>query len=176
MSRVGQQPIEIPDGVSVEVQDREVKVKDRSPTFTTPECVDVAVEGGKVTVTRQDETDRSRSLHGLARSMIANMVEGTANGFSKTIEIEGVGYRAAVQAQTLELTVGFSQPVKYAVPDGVTISLEGNTTIIVSGPDKQKVGNTAAEIRNVRPAEPYKGKGLKYKGERVRRKVGKTVA
>ena len=145
-------------------------------TADMPGNMTVGVEGAVVTVQRPDEKRESRSFHGLARSLVANMIEGVSKGFSKQLEIEGVGYRASVQGQTLEMAVGYSSPVVYAIPDGVKCEVENNTKIKVSGADKQKVGEVAARIRDFAPAEPYKGKGIKYVGERIRRKVGKTVA
>jgi len=178
MSRVGKQPVVIPDGVTVTVQDREVRVKgpvgELSMTLAGP--VSAVVEEGRVVVSRSEETREGRSFHGLARSLVANMVEGVSRGFSKKLEIQGVGFRAAVQGQNLTMTLGFSKPVDFIAPDGVKLEVEGGTQITVSGPDKQKVGDAAARIRSFFKAEPYKGKGIRYAGEHVRRKVGKTVA
>ncbi|NQT91666.1 MAG: 50S ribosomal protein L6 [Lentisphaerae bacterium] len=178
MSRIGQEPIDLPAGVTVSVEGKRVSVKGPlgELAHTAPAPIDVATEDGRITVTRVDDTDGSRSLHGLTRTLVANMVEGVTKGFSKTIEIEGVGFRAAVDGQALDVSVGFPAPVRYKIPEGITVDVQGGTTIVVSGADKQMVGNSAALIRGISPAEPYKGKGLHYRGERVRRKVGKTVA
>lgn len=178
MSRIGEAPIGIPDGVTVEVDGKRVNVKGAlgELSHTAPAGIDVKAEKGTVTVSRADESDVCRSLHGLTRSLVANMVEGVQRGFSKAIEIEGVGFRAVLSGRTLEVSVGFPAPVRYEIPDGINVAVEGGTTIVVSGADKQMVGNSAARIRGISPAEPYKGKGLHYRGERVRRKVGKTVA
>ena len=178
MSRVGQKPITMPDGVQASVADGAVKVKGARGELeiALPDGVTAAVEGNTITLARADDTRNSRSMHGLARSLVANAVEGVANGFSRQLVINGVGYRAEVQGQTVTLTIGYSSPVKYTLPEGVTVAVENNTDLTVSGYDKQKVGDAAARIRGYFPAEPYKGKGIQYKEERVRRKVGKTVA
>lgn len=178
MSRIGKQPVGIPDGVTVAVQGAEVSAKgpqgELSITLSGP--VSAAVKDGTVVVDRSEESREGRSFHGLARSLIANMVEGVSKGFSKKLEIQGVGFRAAIQGQKLTMTLGFSKPVEFTAPDGVKIEVEGGTQITVGGADKQKVGDTAARIRSFFKAEPYKGKGIRYAGEHVRRKVGKTVA
>jgi large subunit ribosomal protein L6 len=146
-------------------------------TVDIPDGIEVAVEGSLVTVTRSDDGREQKSLHGLVRSLIANALEGVCKGFEKQLEISGVGYRASVQGQTLNMSVGLSRPVIYKAKDGVSLSVNDTGTVItVSGADKQMVGDAAARIRGFRPAEPYKGKGVQYKGERIRRKVGKTVA
>jgi large subunit ribosomal protein L6 len=146
-------------------------------TVDIPDGIEVAVEGSLVTVTRSDDGREQKSLHGLVRSLIANALEGVCKGFEKQLEISGVGYRASVQGQTLNMSVGLSSPVIYKAKDGVSLSVNDTGTVItVSGADKQMVGDAAARIRGFRPAEPYKGKGVQYKGERIRRKVGKTVA
>lgn len=179
MSRIGQKPIDIPGGVTVAMAGATVSVKGPKGELTheVPPAIDVKVEDDNVIVSRADDTKMSKSLHGLSRSLVANMVEGVSRGFSKRLEIQGVGFRAAAQGQELVLTVGRSSPVQYVAPQGVVVTVEdGGTTIVVAGPDKQKVGEAAARIRAFAPAEPYKGKGVRYKGEHVRRKVGKTVA
>lgn len=178
MSRVGQTPIEVPDGVSVSVEGTKVRAKGAQGELTVdlPPGITAAVEGNLVRVARPDDLRESRSFHGLGRSLLANMIEGVNKGFSKELEIEGVGFRAALQGKTLVLTVGFSSPIEYQVPDGIAIDVPGGTKIKVSGPSKQLVGQVAARIRAFCPVEPYKGKGIQYKGEHVRRKVGKTVA
>ena len=178
MSRIGQRPVEIPDGVNVTVSGNTVVVMGKvdSLTLTMPPNTSAIVSGRQVLVNRGNEERSSRCCHGLARTLIANMVEGVAKGYSKQLEIEGVGYKASVQGQRLEIALGFSHPVIYAVPAGIKCEVEAGTKIKVSGADKQMVGETAARIRAFAKAEPYKGKGVRYVGERIRRKVGKTVA
>jgi large subunit ribosomal protein L6 len=178
MSRIGDKPIGVPAGVTVKVEDRRVSAKGPQGELSVeiPERLSVALEDDRVVVGRPDDTRESKRMHGLVRSLVANMVEGVEKGFSRQLEIEGVGFRASVQGQTVSLALGFASPKEYKAPDGVTVTEQGGTKITVSGPDKQKVGEAAARIRAFSPAEPYKGKGLRYAGERVRRKVGKTVA
>lgn len=178
MSRIGESPIEIPAGITVNVDGKQVNVKGPLGELShrAPALIDVKSEDGTVTVSRADETDTARSLHGLTRTLVANMVEGVQKGFSKTLEIEGVGFRAILSGRSLDVSVGYPEPVRFDIPEGINVEVEGGTTIVVSGADKQLVGNSAALIRGISPAEPYKGKGLRYRGERVRRKVGKTVA
>jgi large subunit ribosomal protein L6 len=135
----------------------------------------VALDDGVITVTRPSDDPEHRALHGLTRVLIANMVEGVVTGFSKTLEIQGVGYRALQKGSGIELHLGFSHTIEYPTPDGVSLDLPDQTTIVVTGMDKQKVGQAAAEIRSFRPPEPYKGKGIRYRGEQVRRKAGKTA-
>jgi large subunit ribosomal protein L6 len=137
--------------------------------------IGVTMDDRVVTVTRSSDEPQHRALHGLTRMLVANMVEGVVNGFSKTLEIQGVGYRAMGKGSGIELHLGFSHTIQYPAPDGVSLDLPDQTTIVVSGVDKQKVGQAAAEIRGFRPPEPYKGKGIRYKGEHVRRKAGKTA-
>jgi large subunit ribosomal protein L6 len=179
MSRVGQQPIEIPGGVDVKAEPGRVTA--RGPqgelVLDLPAGIALAVADGKAQVTRESEDRQTRSLHGTVRSLVANMVEGVSKGFKRELEITGVGFRAAVEGQKLTLNVGFSSPVVYAAPEGVKLAVENNgTLVVVSGTDKQQVGLAAARIRGFCPAEPYKGKGVQYRGERIRRKEGKTVA
>ena len=178
MSRIGKQPVVIPTGVSVTVSGPQVSAKGPQGELSlpVPTGMTVNVEEGRVTVGRREETRQARSLHGLTRSLIANMVKGVSQGFRKDLEIQGVGFRAQVQAGKLVMSLGFSAPAVYAIPQGVKVTVEGGTSIAVAGPDSQQVGNAAARIRGFFPAEPYKGKGVRYKGEHVRRKVGKTVA
>ncbi|MBL7076890.1 MAG: 50S ribosomal protein L6 [Kiritimatiellae bacterium] len=179
MSRIGQKPIDIPAGVEVRVDGRVAFAKGAKGELKVdlPEGIDVSVEGSQVTVTRSSDHREQKSLHGLIRSLIANAVEGVTKGFEKQLEINGVGFRASVQGQTLNMSVGLSSPVIYTVKDGLSLAVNDSGTVItVSGADKQMVGDAAARIRGFRPAEPYKGKGVQYKGERIRRKVGKTVA
>ena len=137
--------------------------------------IEVKIEDGTIRVLRPSDQPRHKALHGLVRSLVANMVTGVSEGFSKTLEIVGVGYRADPQGKGLKIQVGYSHPIDYPAPDGVTLECPNQTTIVVSGPDKQKVGQAAAEIRSFRPPEPYKGKGIRYQGEQIRRKAGKTA-
>ena len=176
MSRVGNAPIELPSGVDVSVKDDEVQVKGPKGTLTQTiePNLGVDVEDGVVTVTRTNDERQTRALHGLTRALIANMVTGVSEGFSKELTIVGVGYRAALKGSSLELQVGYSHPVNVEALDGVTFDVPEPTRIIVGGIDKQKVGQMAADIRAVRPPEPYKGKGIRYTDEYVRRKAGKA--
>ncbi|MCK5849446.1 MAG: 50S ribosomal protein L6 [Kiritimatiellae bacterium] len=178
MSRVGQQPINIPDGVTVTVDGTNISAKGSCGELflVVRDEVTVKVSDAVITVGRADDTRESKSFHGLFRSLIANMIEGVSKGYSKDLEIQGVGFRAEIQGQKLVLTVGYSSPIEYEVPDDVKVEVAGATALKVSGADKQKVGAVAARIRAFCKAEPYKGKGIRYKGEHVRRKVGKTVA
>ena len=177
MSRIGRQPIEIPSGVSVSVSPGRVMVNGPLGELSqqVPDRMKIEQENGSVTVTRPTERGDDRALHGLTRSLIANMVEGVMNGFSKRLEIQGVGYRAALRGADLELNVGYSHSVVLKAPQGITFEVPTPTEVIVKGIDKQQVGQTAAEVRKVRPPEPYKGKGIRYEGEYVRRKVGKRA-
>ncbi len=177
MSRIGKLPIQLPAGVTVEVAaENNVTVKGPKGTLKAAFCprLTITVEGSTVTVTRPDNEKENRALHGLTRTLINNMVVGVSEGYSKTLEIEGVGYKAEKQGKKLVLSMGYSHPVFFEDTDDVTFTLPNNTTIIVSGIDKQKVGETAAKVRGTRPPEPYKGKGIKYAGERIRRKAGKA--
>ncbi len=176
MSRIGNAPIEIPAGVEVSVDGDTVTVK--GPKGTLTQAIDprigVSIEDGVVTVARENDEREARALHGLTRALIANMVVGVSAGYSKELQAVGVGYRAALKGSTLELQVGFSHPVSIEAPDGITFEVPEQTKIIVSGIDKQLVGQVAANIRRVRPPEPYKGKGIRYVDEHVRRKAGKA--
>ena len=178
MSRIGKKPIPIPAGVTVTVDGSTVRVKgpkgELSQTFR-PE-VRVRVDDGRVVVDRVADSKTHRAMHGLTRALIANMVEGTVSGYRKTLELVGVGYRAEKKGNVLVLNVGYSHPVEYPEPEGMTISTPNPTTVVIEGIDKQRVGQVAAEIRSVRPPEPYKGKGIRYQGEQVRRKAGKAGA
>jgi large subunit ribosomal protein L6 len=178
MSRIGKKPVAIPSGVSVAVDGRTVKVKGPKGELARelPAEIAVAVENGQVAVTRPSDEPRHKALHGLSRTLVANMVEGVSNGFKKTLEIQGVGYRAEAKPFGVTLIVGLSHTVDYKAPAGVKISAPNATTLVIEGADKEKVGQVAAEIRLVRPPEPYKGKGIRYQGEQVRRKAGKTGA
>jgi len=176
MSRIGNNPIQIPGGVEVAVKDRHVSVKGPKGTLqrTFDERITVTVDDGVVTLGRVDDERESRALHGLSRALLANMVEGVNNGYSKELQAVGVGYRAALKGSSLELQLGFSHPVNVDAPDGISFEVPEPTKIIVSGIDKQLVGQVAADIRKIRPPEPYKGKGLRYSDEHVRRKAGKA--
>jgi len=178
MSRVGESPVEIPSGVTVTVEGKGVRVSGKGGelTLVLQPGIEATVEDGRVAVTRVEDSASGRAMHGLSRSLIANMIQGVSQGFQKVLVIEGVGFRAAVSGQKLSLSLGFASPVEYEIPDGVTVTEEGGTRLTVSGADKQKVGETAARIRSFYPAEPYKGKGVRYADEQIRRKVGKTVA
>jgi len=177
MSRVGSNPIELPEGVAVDVGSDAVVVKGPRGTLTVSfdERISVAVDGGVVTLTRSDDEREAKALHGLSRALLNNMVVGVTQGFSKELSAEGVGYRANLQGKRLELQVGFSHPVHIEAPDGITFEVPEPTRIIVSGIDKQLVGQVAADVRRVRPPEPYKGKGIRYVDEQVRRKAGKAA-
>jgi large subunit ribosomal protein L6 len=176
MSRIGKRPITVPAKVQVTIDGTKVAVKGPKGELSRnlPANVIVTQEGDTLQVTRRDETRTSRQLHGLSRTLVANMVEGVSQGFQRRLEIQGVGYRAAVQGRNLVLNMGYSHQVQIEPPDGIQFAVENNTNVIVSGYDKEIVGNTAAKIRAVRPPEPYKGKGIRYAGEVVRRKAGKT--
>jgi len=177
MSRIGRQPITIPDGVNVAVDPGRVTVKGPLGELTqnVPARMQIDKEDGQLVVKRPTERGDDRALHGLTRSLVANMVEGVTNGFEKRLEIQGVGYRASLRGTALELNVGYSHPVVIDAPAGITFEVPAQTEIIVKGIDKQQVGEIAAEVRDVRPPEPYKGKGIRYAGEYVRRKVGKRA-
>ena len=177
MSRIGKQPITIPDGVNVAVDPGRVTVNGPLGELTqnVPVRILIEKEDGQLLVKRPTERGDDRALHGLTRSLVANMVEGVTNGFEKRLEIQGVGYRAALRGTDLELNVGYSHPVVLKAPQGITFEVPTPTEVIVKGIDKQAVGQIAAEVRKVRPPEPYKGKGIRYEGEYVRRKVGKRA-
>ncbi len=176
MSRIGKRPINIPSTVTVSLDGQQVVVKGPKGELSRvlPAEVTVDKEEQTLLVKRRDDSRPARQRHGLCRTLVANMVDGVSTGFQKRLEIQGVGYRAQVQGRTLILNVGYSKPVEIQPPDGIQIAVENNTNVIVSGIDKEVVGNTAARIRAVRPPEVYKGKGIRYAGEVVRRKVGKA--
>jgi large subunit ribosomal protein L6 len=178
MSRIGRKPIPVPGGVTVTVDGSNVKVQGPKGELQWQFRPEMTVEqkDGELLVTRPSDSKDHRSLHGLTRALLANMVEGVTNGYRRTLEIVGVGYRAEKKGDTLVLTVGYSHQVQYPEPEGITLSTTGPTVVVVEGIDKAKVGQVAAEIRAVRPPEPYKGKGIRYQGEQVRRKAGKTGA
>lgn len=176
MSRIGKRPVTIPGNVKVSIDGRKVSVegpKGKLSRELLPQ-VSVSVEDGVLSVNRVNDSQEARSLHGLSRTLVANMVEGVSNGFNKSLEMVGVGYRATLEGRVLNLAIGFSHPVKINPPEGIEIAVEGANKIHVKGADKQLVGDVAAEIRSVRPPEPYKGKGIKYAGEVIRRKAGKS--
>ena len=177
MSRIGRSPIELPAGVSVSISPGRVMVNGPLGELARdiPQRMEVAQDDGTLTVERPTERGEDRALHGLTRTLIANMVEGVTNGFEKRLEIQGVGYRAALSGTDLELQVGYSHSVKIKPRQGIEFEVPIPTQVVVRGIDKQVVGQTAAEIRKVRPPEPYKGKGIRYEGEYVRRKVGKRA-
>jgi large subunit ribosomal protein L6 len=179
MSRIGKKPVRIADGVKVSVSQREITVEGKlgKLVWTHRPEVSVAVDQDKkaVVVTRKSDDRLPRALHGLTRALIANMVEGVTNGYEKRLEIQGVGYLAAVQNDELQLRVGFANEVHKQIPPGLTVTCPDQTHIVIKGTDRQKVGQFAAEVRAVRKPEPYKGKGIRYEGEQVRRKAGKTA-
>jgi len=191
MSRIGKLPVAIPAGVTVSIKNQSIEVKGPKGTLTVqvPPGINASEGGGSVTFARSSDERAVRALHGLARVLLANMIKGVTDGFSKSIEVIGVGYSAKVQGRDLLVSVGFSQPVKMTIPEGLdvpapttaNISMTGVgsvpvTTMTIRGADKQKVGQFAASIRAIRPPEPYKGKGIRYKGEEVRKKAGKAMA
>jgi len=177
MSRIGNAPITIPNGVDVRIEGEHVTVKGPKGTLELDVHRDIAVDlaDGTLSVRRSSDQREHRSLHGLTRSLLANMVTGVTEGFVRVLEIQGVGYRAALKGKDLELQVGYSHPVLINAPEGITFTVETPTRIAVAGSDKQQVGQIAANIRAVRPPEPYKGKGIRYEGEYVRRKAGKAA-
>jgi large subunit ribosomal protein L6 len=178
MSRIGKKPVTVPQGVTLDLKGSEVAVKGPKGELRRqlhPE-MQLALANGIFTVTRPSEEQKHKALHGLTRTLVQNMIDGVSKGFTKTLEIQGVGYKAEAKPYGVNLVVGFSHPVKYEAPKGIKISVENNTTVKIEGADKEKVGQVAAELRAVRPPEPYKGKGVRYQGEQVRRKAGKTGA
>ena len=177
MSRIGKRPIELPAGVNVSLSPGRVMVNGPLGELQqqVPQRMQIEQRDGEIVVTRPTERGEDRALHGLTRTLIANMVEGVTKGFEKRLEIQGVGYRAALKGTDLELSVGFSHPVTIKPRQGISFEVPVPTQIVVKGTDKQMVGQTAAEVRSVRPPEPYKGKGIRYEGEYVRRKVGKRA-
>ena len=176
MSRVGKQPIPVPSGVDVKVDGVSVTIKGKNGELKRdvhPE-MRVALDGSEIIVTRPSDRPNHKALHGLTRALLANMVTGVDEGFKKVLEMHGVGYRAQQMGKNLQISVGFSHPVDVEAPQGITFEVEGNDKIIITGSDKEQVGQIAAEIRQIRPPEPYKGKGIRYEGEYVRRKAGKA--
>ncbi len=177
MSRIGKLPISIPAKVKVRMDSGVVKVEGPKGhlEFALPGRTAVDVEQDRILVRRPDDSAQSKAFHGLARAIVNNMIQGVLEGFSKQLEIQGVGFKAAVQGKNLNLSLGYSHPINYPIPDQIKVTVEENTKIRVEGPDRQVVGRVAAEIRAFYPPEPYKGKGVRYVGEQVRRKEGKTV-
>lgn len=177
MSRIGRAPIPVPSGVTVDIAGQKVSVTGPKGTLehVMSEPIRIAQEDGSLVVTRPTDRGPHRALHGLSRSLVANMVTGVTEGFERKLELVGVGYRATLKGKDLELAVGFSHPVSFEPPEGITFEVPDVTQIVVSGINKQQVGQIASEIRRVRPPEPYKGKGIRYEGEAVRRKVGKRA-
>ena len=177
MSRIGRKPIELPAGVNVSIAPGRVMVNGPLGELSqsVPQRIGVEQGEGEILVSRPTDRGEDRALHGLTRTLVANMVEGVTKGFQKRLEIQGVGYRAQLKGEDLELAVGYSHPVPYKAPKGISFEVPQPTVIVVKGIDKQQVGQVAAEIRSVRPPEPYKGKGIRYDGEYVRRKVGKRA-
>jgi large subunit ribosomal protein L6 len=177
MSRIGKKPIPVPAGVSVAIEPEMVRVNGPKGELheRVPRDITVAQDGDVLVVSRPTDRGEHRALHGLTRSLVANMVEGVTNGFSKTLEIQGVGYRAALKGRDLELALGYSHPVSVKAPEGIEFEVPQPTRVIVRGNSKQQVGELAANIRKKRPPEPYKGKGIRYEGEYVARKVGKRA-
>lgn len=176
MSRIGKRPIPIPQKVTVTIDGQQVAVKGPKGELSRilPAEVEIVQEDNSLLVNRRSESRTARQRHGLSRTLVANMVEGVSQGFQKRLEIQGVGYRAQVQGRNLVLNVGYSHQVQIEPPDGIQLAVENNTNVIVTGIDKEVVGNVAAKIRATRPPEPYKGKGIRYSGEAVRRKAGKA--
>jgi large subunit ribosomal protein L6 len=178
MSRIGKKPVAIPSGVTATVDGQMLRIKGPKGELSRAVHPDLSVklENGTVQVERPSDEARHKALHGLTRTLIANMVEGVTSGYQKTLEIQGVGYKAEANKDGITVHVGYSHPVPYRAPKGITFAIEANTVIKISGPDKELVGQVASEIRQIRKPEPYKGKGIRYQGERVRRKAGKTGA
>jgi len=178
MSRIGKMSIVLPQGVSIACDPSKVEVRGPKGHLIhhLPQGISVSVDGGKVSVQRSNDLRTLRALHGLTRSIIANMVAGVSQGFEKKLEIIGIGFRADTQGKDLKLSLGFSHPVLFPIPEGIKVEVEKQTLITLKGVDKQLVGAIAAKLRSIKPPEPYKGKGVRYVGERVRKKVGKTKA
>ena len=176
MSRIGKRPIPVPSGVTVTLDGNLVTVKGPRGTLsrTLPAEMQITQENGELTVARPSDEQRHRALHGLSRTLVANMVDGVTKGFQKQLDIVGVGYRAETKPYGLLLALGYSHPIEYKAPEGIKLTAQNPTTVIVDGSSKEVVGQVAAEIRSLRPPEPYKGKGIKYAGEQVRRKAGKA--
>ena len=176
MSRVGKAPVAVPSGVTININGQSVEVKGPKGTLNLdiPAPITVAQEGDEIVVSRPDDHRKNRSLHGLSRSLVFNMIEGVTKGYTINMEIFGVGYRVQLKGKNLEFALGYSHPVLIEAPEGITFAVDGNTKFSIAGIDKQKVGQIAANIRRLRKDDPYKGKGIRYEGEQIRRKVGKT--
>ena len=176
MSRIGKLPVAVPAGVTVTQDGNTITVKGPRGTLTRslPQVITVTLENNTLTATRPSDDPQHKALHGLTRSLVSNMVEGVTKGFQKTLEIVGVGYKAETRPYGLQLALGFSHPVEYRAPEGIKLTATNPTTVLIDGADKEVVGQVAAEIRSLRPPEPYKGKGVKYQGETIRRKAGKA--
>jgi large subunit ribosomal protein L6 len=176
MSRIGKQPIALPPGVSAKVSGRVVVVEKGKSSLTQaiPPGIECSVASGVVIFTRNSDERRVRALHGLTRSLVANAVKGVSEGFTRELEIVGIGYKAQVQGRVLQMSIGYSHPVEYPIPDGIEIKVDKQVRLAVSGADRQKVGQVSAEIRGLRPPEPYKGKGIKYVDEVIKKKAGKA--
>ncbi len=177
MSRIGKQPISLPPKVTVDVKGQKVQVEGPKGklNWELPGRTSIKIEGNTITVSRQDENAQTRALHGLSRALINNMVKGVSDGFVKKLEINGVGFKAAVAGKVITMSLGYSHPINYNIPDQVKVTVDENTKITIEGPDKQLVGKVASELRSYYPPEPYKGKGVKYADEKIVRKEGKTV-
>jgi large subunit ribosomal protein L6 len=177
MSRIGKQPIAIPPKVKVEVKGQKVWVEGPKGRldWELPRRTGLKVQDGKIVVSRAGDDAEAKALHGLSRALVNNMVRGVTEGFVKKLEIQGVGFKAAVSGRNVNLVLGFSHPINYAIPDQITVTVQENTKLTIEGPDKRLVGQVAAELRSFYPPEPYKGKGVRYAGEHVQRKEGKTV-
>jgi large subunit ribosomal protein L6 len=177
MSRIGKQPIAIPPKVKVDVKGQQVSVEGPKGklNFQLPARTSLKIESGQVVLSRQGDDAQAKALHGLSRALVNNMVKGVSEGFVKKLEIQGVGFKAAVQGKVINLSLGYSHPINYKIPDQIKVTVEENTKVTIEGPDRQVVGQVAAEIRGYYPPEPYKGKGVRYVGEHVARKEGKTV-
>ena len=176
MSRIGKLPIPVPGGVTVGIDGQRVSVKGPKGelSLNLPAGVTITQEDGRLVVARESDEKNHKALHGLSRTLVANMVEGVTKGYSKTLEITGVGYKAEPRPYGLQLALGFSHPVQFRAPEGIKLTAPNPTTVVVEGANKEIVGQVAAELRNLRPPEPYKGKGIKYQGEQIRRKAGKA--
>src|SRR5579864_1200023 len=177
MSRIGNQPIPIPPKVKVEVKGQQVFVEGPKGklNWQLPRRTSIKMDNGRITVSRDGDDSEAKALHGLSRALVNNMVRGVSEGFVKKLEIQGVGFKAAVQGKVVNMSLGYSHPINYPIPDQIKVTVEENTKLTIEGPDKQLVGKVAAEIRSYYPPEPYKGKGVRYADEKVVRKEGKTV-
>src|SRR5215510_12428928 len=177
MSRIGKQPVAVPTGVKVNVQGQKVSLEGPKGklNFDLPKRTTAKVDGGNIVVSRKGDDAEAKALHGLSRAILNNMVKGVSDGFVKKLEIQGVGFKAAVQGKVVNLSLGYSHPLNYPIPDQIKVTVEENTKLTIEGPSREVVGRVAAEIRSFYPPEPYKGKGVRYVGEQVKRKEGKTV-